>query len=153
MSKKGQLIRNHPSTVGRWAASDPLQDLTKATHRSGDSLPPDEEPSELASSKTEVDDGYGGGDGGDYFPPAVCLNCTYCYDNRSAIRRFFWRASPASALFCAAKPRSPVVSPITGEDLYINSMFRTPSKGLKDPDERCQDVNLFGECQLFEEPE
>ena len=155
MGEKGKLIRNHPSTVGRWEPSDELQDLTKAERVPEDSCPPDKDPPtgvtflEGRDEFVEWDDG----DGGDNMPAAVCIDCVHCYDNRAKFRvwldRLLRRTQPARALFCAANPREDVCSPVNGELVYINSIFSTPSKGLAEPDERCQDMNLWGNCPLF----
>lgn len=155
MSDDGELIRNHPKTAGRWKPSDELQGLTRAELAPGDFCPLDEDPPRSVMF-WEDKDGTIEFDDGDY-PEAVCLDCVHVYDNRPLWRmwldRLLRRTQPARSLFCSASPREDVYSPINGEIVYINSMFCTPSRGMTEPDERCQDVNMWGNCKLFKKAE
>ncbi len=141
----GTLIRNHPSTAGLWNPSDELQDLTRPEQAPEDSCPPDEDPPREGYADVAGDP-----------PTAICVDCVHCYDVRPPWRlwldRLLLRPLSTQSLFCRASPRESVYSPLNGAVVYLNGMFNTPSRSLAEPHERCQEVNLWGQCPLFKEP-
>lgn len=130
----GKLIENHPKTLNRWGGEDPLEglkhrhpepDFDLEKEREGEGVP-------LRQAK------------------AVCVNCVFSLDPRPFWKRWFRRLR-APELLCAGKPLPACEHPVTGRVTHINSMFTTPSKGLNHAHERCQDLNLGGECWFFQE--
>ncbi len=141
------VIRNHPSTEGKWEPSDPLNDLTRSRRRSED-LEPDWD---LEKERALENDGVLELDIIKE-ANAVCVDCTHCDDPRPFYKRWFtwfWKLRGRD-LLCLAKPLQAVEHPVTGETTYTSSMFGTPSKGLYYGYDYCDDVNPFGECHLFE---
>lgn len=143
MDKKDKVIRNHKLTMGRWSNSNELQDLTKNESSSEDRVIPDEDPPE---------EGFDDGDG-KTFPVALCLDCIHCYDNRSLFQiwkgKLLRRPIPVRSLFCEVYPREAVINPVNGELTFLNEIWNTASKGMKEPDERCEDMNPQGNCESF----
>lgn len=121
------LIRNHPSTKGKWKESD-QEELSPG-------FVPENEgpPREL-----------------DWTAPVICINCVHAYDRRPWGKRLLFKLRTRD-LFCSAHPRSPATNPVTGGITYIDSIFATPSKGLDEPDGRCRDINLYGCCPRYKE--
>lgn len=133
------VIRNHPSTQGKWARSefiDPLEELDRRTEPRIESPPSYEDEYGDVPLEQPVK------------PWAICSNCVFSYDIRPWWKRLF-KQRQARDLYCSAISRSQAVHPVTGEITYTNSVFSTPSKGFPEPHERCQDMNLQGFCEVF----
>lgn len=156
----GKLIENHPSTIGRWIDTGPLEELELRQVPFFEApLDPYEEgyvePTFLdtpASDHVEplgTEEGLLTSEGAILLGVRVsCVSCQHRMDPRPWWRRLLFKAK-AEVFRCTNRGRVAIPNPVTGKLNYTNNIFCTPSRGMESPFERCVDTNPYGFCESF----